>query len=126
MCQSIGCASFSTNKYCQMITRKTKIISTTIVGLLILFSAAPINGQIIKDKSTKPNIVVILADDLGWMDVGYNGDEFFETPHIDQLASNGMVFNRFYPSAANCAPSRASLLTGMYSPRHQVYVSQGL
>ena len=74
----------------------------------------------------KPNIVVIIADDLGWADVGYNGATFYETPHIDKLASQGMVFNRFYPSAANCAPSRASLLTGMYSPRHQVYIPQGL
>ena len=109
-----------------MIARKTKIISSTIAGLLILFSAGKINGQLSEVKSTSPNIVVILADDLGWMDVGYNGDDFFETPHIDQLASDGMIFNRFYPSAANCAPSRASLLTGMYSPRHQVYVPQGL
>ncbi len=73
-----------------------------------------------------PNIVLIIADDLGWADVGYNSNEFFETPNIDKLAAEGMVFNRFYPSAANCAPSRASLLTGMYTPRHQVYIPQGL
>ncbi len=72
-----------------------------------------------------PNIVLVLADDLGWMDVGYNGQEFYETPHIDQLASEGMIFDRFYPSAANCAPSRASIVTGMYSPRHHVYLPQG-
>jgi arylsulfatase A-like enzyme len=79
-----------------------------------------------KEPVDKPNIVVIIADDLGWTDVGYNGAEFFETPNIDKLAAEGMIFNRFYPSAANCAPSRASLLTGMYTPRHQVYIPQGL
>jgi len=82
----------------------------------------PADVDNVKDK---PNIVLIIADDLGWADVGYNGAKFFETPNIDALAADGMVFNRFYPSAANCAPSRACLLTGMYSPRHQVYVPQG-
>ena len=78
------------------------------------------------DDSIKPNIVLIIADDLGWKDVGYNGAEFYETPNIDKLAADGMVFNRFYPGAANCAPSRATLLTGMYMPRHNVYIPQGL
>ena len=77
-------------------------------------------------QGTKPNIVIIIADDLGWADVGYNGQKFYETPNIDRLAAEGMKFNQFYPSAANCAPSRASLLTGMYGPRHQVYIPQGL
>ena len=74
----------------------------------------------------KPNIVLIMADDLGWADVGYNGAEFYETPNIDKLAKEGMIFNRFYQSAANCAPSRASLLSGMYTPRHEVYIPQGV
>lgn len=74
----------------------------------------------------KPNIVLIMADDLGWADVGYNGAEFYETPNIDKLAKEGMIFNRFYQSAANCAPSRVSLLSGMYTPRHEVYIPQGV
>ncbi len=74
----------------------------------------------------KPNIVFVLADDLGWADVGYIGNRCMETPHIDKLASEGIIFNRFYPSAANCAPSRASILTGMYTPRHHVYLPQGM
>ncbi len=78
------------------------------------------------DATRKPNIVFVLADDLGWADVGYNGNRCIKTPNIDQLASGGIVFNRFYPSAANCAPSRASLLTGLYSPRHHVYLPQGM
>ncbi|WP_162340700.1 sulfatase [Cyclobacterium salsum] len=101
-------------------------IVAVVALFLILLSPGEATGQFVGGKSTPPNIVLILADDLGWMDVGYNGAEFYETPNIDQLASEGMVFTRFYPSAANCAPTRASLLTGMYSPRHQVYVPQGL
>jgi len=79
-----------------------------------------------KREETKTNIVLIIADDLGWKDVGYNGAKFYESPNIDKLAADGMVFNRFYPGAANCAPSRATLLTGMYMPRHGVYIPQGL
>ncbi len=69
----------------------------------------------------KPNIVFIFADDLGWKDVGYNGNDYYETPNIDKLAANGMVFTNGYASAANCAPSRASLMSGQYSPRHGVF-----
>ena len=95
--------------------------------LSILVLSPVISCQNNNDSAKKPpNIVFIMADDLGWADVGFNGNEFYETPNIDQLASQGMVFHRFYPSAANCAPTRASLLTGMYSPRHDVYLPQGL
>lgn len=77
---------------------------------------------------SRPNIIIIYADDMGWADAGYQGlnnADFYETPNIDRMAAGGMVFNRFYPSAANCAPSRACMLTGMYTPRHSVYLPQG-
>jgi arylsulfatase A-like enzyme len=67
-----------------------------------------------------PNVVLILADDLGWTDAGFAGSRFYETPHLDALATNGMRFTSFYASP-NCAPSRASFLTGQYSPRTGVY-----
>ncbi len=73
------------------------------------------------DVSTKPNIVLIFADDLGWKDVGYQGSDFHETPNIDRLAKEGMIFTAGYAAAGNCAPSRASLLSGTYTPRHHVY-----
>lgn len=68
-----------------------------------------------------PNIVVVIADDMAWADVGYNGQLFFETPHIDQLAADGMKFNHAYSGASVCSPSRACLISGMYSPRHSIY-----
>ncbi len=68
-----------------------------------------------------PNIVLIVADDLGWGDVGFMGSDYYETPNLDQLASKGMVFNQAYASAANCAPSRACLMTGMYPTAHGIY-----
>ena len=58
----------------------------------------------------KPNIVIMLADDLGWADVGYHGSDI-KTPSIDRLSSEGMRLERFYVNPI-CTPTRASLLTG--------------
>ncbi len=69
----------------------------------------------------QPNIILIVADDLGWGDVGYAGAAFFETPNIDALAGNGMVFTEGYSAGPNCAPSRACIMSGMYTPRHRIY-----
>lgn len=79
-----------------------------------------------KNNLDKPNIIIFYVDDLGWADVGFNGNEAYETPNMDRMAQQGLVLNRFYPSAPNCAPSRASMLTGTYTPRHSVYVPQGV
>ncbi|MGW8178565.1 MAG: sulfatase [bacterium] len=69
----------------------------------------------------KPNILFIYLDDYGWKDAQYMGSDFYETPHIDALARAGMIFSDAYSPAANCAPARACLLSGQYSPRHQVF-----
>ncbi|MCM2372685.1 sulfatase [Aporhodopirellula aestuarii] len=68
----------------------------------------------------KPNIIYINADDLGVMDVGFNSDRY-HTPNIDQLRADGMLFTNAYAPAANCAPSRACVMSGQYGPRHGVY-----
>jgi arylsulfatase A-like enzyme len=78
-------------------------------------SGYPLNEEI------KPNIVLILMDDLGWKDVSYMGSEYYETPNIDRISKGGMIFTRAYANAANCAPTRACLLSGQYTPRHGVY-----
>ena len=62
-----------------------------------------------------PNIVLILADDLGWGDVGFNGRKEWATPNLDQLASQGTKFTRWYTGGVTCAPSRAALMTGRYT-----------
>ena len=68
-------------------------------------------------QEQKPNVIYILADDLGYGDVGYNGQELIETPELDELAHNGMRFTNHYCGNAVCAPSRASLLMGQH-PGH--------
>jgi arylsulfatase A-like enzyme len=65
----------------------------------------------------KPNIVFILIDDLGWKDLGCQGSTFFETPHIDRLAAQGMRFTDAYAACSVCSPTRAAILTGQYPAR---------
>jgi arylsulfatase A-like enzyme len=68
-----------------------------------------------------PNFIVILLDDLGLHDTGFMGNDFIETPAIDQLAHDGAAFTQAYANAPNCAPSRAAILSGQYAPRTGVY-----
>ena len=70
---------------------------------------------------TLPNVVLINVDDMGWRDAGFMGSAYYETPHIDALSELGMVFTNGYAAASNCAPSRASLMTGQWTPRHGIY-----
>lgn len=84
------------------------------IGLIILL----ISGCGSKEESNvtiQPNIIYILADDLGFGDLGCYGQELIETPHIDVLAAGGMKFTQHYSGSAVCAPSRCVLLTGMHS-----------
>jgi arylsulfatase A-like enzyme len=70
--------------------------------------------------SRPPNIIFILADDLGWTDLGCQGSKYYETPAIDALAAQGMRFTSFY-NAQNCTPTRAAIMSGQYPPRTGVY-----
>ncbi len=76
--------------------------------------------NVAKNAPPPPNIVLIIADDLGWTDLGCQGSQFYETPHIDRLAEQGMRFVRFY-ACPNCQPTRAALMSGQYAPRTGVY-----
>jgi len=82
---------------------------------LVLLSSLGMYAQKRITKESKPNIIVIIADDMGWNDVGYNGSEI-KTPTIDNLAKNGVQLNRFYVSPT-CSPTRAALLTGRPASR---------
>lgn len=90
------------------------LLCTTVAVLLGFHSDAC-------DAEEKPNVLFIFLDDFGWRDAGFMGSDFYETPHLDALAARGMVFTHAYAGAANCAPSRACLLSGQYSPRHEIY-----
>ncbi len=82
---------------------------TGIVPVLNASAATPVPEQ------TKPNIIIVLADDLGWGDLGFHGSKI-KTPNIDRLSETGIQLTRFYV-APICSPTRAGLLTGMYPNR---------
>ena len=69
----------------------------------------------------RPNIIVIMADDMGWGDVGFNGNTIIKTPHLDALASDGVIMERFYSAAPLSSPTRASVLTGRHPFRTGVF-----
>ncbi len=71
-------------------------------------------------KEQKPNVLFILVDDLGFKDLSCTGSTFYETPHIDNIANNGMVFNQGYAASRVCSPSRASIMTGKFTARHGI------
>ncbi len=91
----------------------------------IMFVLAVVASQSLSHAAEKPNIIFIMADDLGWQDVGYMGAEFFETPNIDRFAAQGMTFTAAYSGGPNCAPTRACLMSGTYTPRHHIYTPGG-
>ncbi|HIF40865.1 MAG TPA: DUF229 domain-containing protein [Planctomycetes bacterium] len=72
-----------------------------------------------------PNIVLLLADDLGYGDLACYGSPVHRTPHLDALAAGGMVFTNAYANAPNCAPTRAALMSGLYAPRTGIYTVSG-
>ncbi|MEO9475968.1 MAG: sulfatase [Cyclobacteriaceae bacterium] len=93
--------------------------------LLFIGFFASCSSSGVKNESgnhdTKPNVILINVDDMGWMDLGYKNPDLFHTPNIDRLKSEGLEFVNAYAGAANCAPSRACLLSGQNTPRHGVY-----
>jgi len=83
---------------------------------LIITISIEINAKTIAfQKQSKPNIVFILADDLGYGDLSCYGQQKFATPHIDLLAKKGMIFTQHYSGCTVCAPSRSALLTGLHT-----------
>lgn len=80
-----------------------------LIFVLGVFMALNINAQ---TKTEKPNFIIILADDLGYGDLGFTGSKQIKTPHIDALAASGVTFSQGYVSAPVCGPSRAGLMTG--------------
>ena len=93
---------------------------TPLIAIICAVLAA--NGVSAATEANKPNIVLILMDDMGWRDAGYLGRKYFQTPCIDALAREGMVFTNAYANSPECSPTRACLISGQYTPRHGVYM----
>lgn len=95
---------------------------TFAIAIIFIFNACNTKTQSDAPKTKHlPNIVLFNVDDMGWMDTQLHGSSFYQTPNIMRLASMGMTFTRGYAGAANCAPSRACMLSGQNTPRHGIY-----
>ena len=69
----------------------------------------------------QPNIILIMADDLGYGDVGFNGNTIIKTPHMDALARDGLIFTNFYAGGPVCSPTRGTVLTGRHYSRYGIF-----
>ncbi len=90
---------------------------TFYVFLLIVGGALP---AVAEDRATRPSVILMMADDLGWGDVGFNGSTVAKTPHLDALAADSLRFDRFYAAAPVCSPTRGSALTGRHPYRYGI------
>ena len=86
-----------------------------VLSLILILIAGACNNSITKQAPQKPNIIFILADDLGYGDISCQGQTKFQTPNIDQLAAGGMTFTQHYAGSTVCSPSRSVLLTGQHT-----------
>jgi N-acetylgalactosamine-6-sulfatase len=86
------------------------------LGLLTIARVLPA-----ADSAARPNVIFILADDLGWSDLGCYGHAQLKTPNLDRLAKEGTLFTQFYVNASVCSPSRCAFMTGQYPARHKIH-----
>ena len=98
-----------------MYNKQSSVILTLCTILLVLSCKEQKKEAIVKEIPKLPNIIYILADDLGYGDLSSYGQEKFKTPNIDKLASQGMLFTQHYSGSTVCAPSRSALMTGMHT-----------
>ena len=90
------------------------------ISAFLNFGIVPLFAFSQNAEVTKPNVLFILADDLGYTDLSCMGSKFYETPNIDLIAKNGMIFTNGYAACSVCSPSRASILTGKFPARHGI------
>lgn len=96
---------------------KNKAILTATLAISTVSMFAVQKNSVSDLKGSKPNIIHILADDIGWDDFGCYLSKDIKTPNIDKLANNGVKFTDFYAPASVCTPSRVAILTGKYAPK---------
>lgn len=104
----------------EMKTRVRCLLRAALVAVLCCI-LAPSSLEVARAAAvSRPNIVLVLADDFGWKDLGCYGSDFYQTPNLDQLARDGMKFTQAYSACNVCSPTRAAILTGKYPARLHV------
>src|ERR1051325_9274147 len=99
-------------------------IKIILVNLSMLLQPGITSGQ--QTSATSPNIIFILADDLGYGDLGCYGQKLIQTPNLDAMAKQGLRFTQFYAGTAVCAPSRSSFLTGQHTGHTPIRGNKGV
>ena len=94
--------------------------------LAAVVSQASLHAVAWSAEPTRPNVIFILADDLGYTDLACYGSKYYETPHLDKLAAGGIKFTSGHTCGPNCQPTRAALMSGQYGPRTGVYTVGGI
>ena len=100
---------------------KTQTIGIALFCLPVAFSCTNTPKENDPGKQELPNIILLMGDDHGWDEVGYNGHPFVKTPVLDEMAANGLRFDRFYAAHPTCSPTRGSLLTGRHPNRYGTF-----
>lgn len=103
-----------------ILIKSYRLFFCTVLTAILAISCKDKNVSTKEILTKKPNIVFILADDLGAHDLSYAGSKYYETPNIDAIAREGVEFTQGYAAAQVCSPSRASVMTGQYTARHGV------
>jgi N-acetylgalactosamine-6-sulfatase len=93
--------------------------------VLVVLTALAVIGAGVAGRAdgaeARPNIIFVLADDLGWGDLGCYGHPQIKTPNIDRMAKEGTLFTQFYVNGSVCSPSRCAFFTGQYPARHRIH-----
>ena len=98
------------------VMKPSLLLATVVAGVAWLAGCSSVPTQ----PAARPNVLLVLVDDLGWVDTGYMGSTFYETPNIDQLAATSAQFHSAYAASPVCSPTRASLMTGQHPARVRI------
>src|SRR6187551_1944990 len=101
-----------------------RLFSVALSGLALLGLRSTISSAQQANSTRRPNVIVFLVDDMGWMDCGAYGSKYYETPNMDRFATRSMRFTDAYAQPL-CSPTRGSLLSGKYSARHGITSASG-
>ena len=89
-----------------------------MLALFLCIGAVAATGRVaVADRSDRPHIIFVMADDMGWGQTGYRNHPLLRTPNLDAMAAEGLRFEQFYAGAPVCSPTRASVMTGRANDR---------
>ena len=98
-----------------------KLYTCGLAFILLAFTLSGFGSKKVIKQHEMPNVILLMGDDHGWNETGYNGHPFVKTPVLDEMAASGLRFDRFYSAHPNCSPTRGSVLTGRHPIRYGTF-----